>query len=627
MPRLEDKYYWRADDIPQKLQPFYQGYSKVSGHKLLGELSGTVYMKSNREYGHYGIATVDKYGKIHVNPYIQITSDEWAYVLAHCLLHLAFGHFDDAKIPKDDFNNFNSELWNKACDIYITRFLYDIDFGTPLTDDPADFYSIKLNDEAKIYEHLVYLNENVSDNSVLNKSDLNKKSSYSIYGTNGDQKDMLGLDKPIVYKNGEHNQFIEDFSLAINRSVSNAVHFAGGYDNFKEDSVIKKASNWFLTHYPLLGGLASSFKIIENPDMCYKYEIHIAAVDISAGEIYVNTSANLTEEEWKFVLAHEYLHAGLSHHKRCLGRNKYLWNVACDYVINDWLIEMQIGKMPEEGLLFDKDLHGYSAEAIYDIIIKEMRKSKKHATFRGFGHGDIMTDNVKGFASNIHAKGITLDEFFKNALKEGLDFHNSNNRGYLPAGLIEEIKALSTPPIPWEVELGNWFDINFPPLEKHRTYARPSRRQGATPDIPRPRYVLMEEDKLSRTFGVVIDTSGSMSTKQIGLALGAIASYAVSKDVPLVRVVFCDADAYDAGYMTPYDVAGKVKIIGRGGTILQPAITLLEKAKDFPKDGPILIITDGYIENRISIHIEHAYLLPKGNKLPFNPKGKVFYFK
>ncbi len=23
----------------------------------------------------------------------------------------------------------------------------------------------------------------------------------------------------------------------------------------------------------------------------------------------------------------------------------------------------------------------------------------------------------------------------------------------------------------------------------------------------------------------------------------------------------------------------------------------------------------------------HAYLLPKGNKLPFHPKGKVFYFE
>lgn len=75
-------------------------------------------------------------------------------------------------------------------------------------------------------------------------------------------------------------------------------------------------------------------------------------------------------------------------------------------------------------------------------------------------------------------KGVSLDEFFKSALREGLDFQVANGRGYLPAGLVEEIRALSMPVIPWDVELARWFDDQFPPLEKHRTYARPSRRQG-----------------------------------------------------------------------------------------------------------------------------------------------------
>ena len=129
----------------------------------------------------------------------------------------------------------------------------------------------------------------------------------------------------------------------------------------------------------------------------------------------------------------------------------------------------------------------------------------------------------------------------------------------------------------------------------------------------------------SRTFGVVIDTSGSMSSAQIGLALGAIASYAVSKDVPFVRIIFCDAQATDAGYLAPEEIAGRVEITGRGGTILQPGIDALEKAKDFPVTGPILVITDGYIEDNLKIKREHAFLIPNGNKLPFRANGKVFY--
>ena len=43
-----------------------------------------------------------------------------------------------------------------------------------------------------------------------------------------------------------------------------------------------------------------------------------------------------------------------------------------------------------------------------------------------------------------------------------------------------------------------------------------------------------------------------------------------------------------------------ILVTGGGGTILQPAINLLEKSKDFPSNGPILIITDGFIENKLN---------------------------
>lgn len=618
MPYLHKNYYYKEETIPVREQIFLQGYSQLEAHPLLQHLNGDVYLKGKHTSGKGSAAAVEKSGKVYINTYAKLNANEWAYVLAHCLLHLAFGHFDEENIPYDQEGNFNKKLWNKACDIYIARFLEDIQFGEPLHPDPAHSYTIKLDNERKIYQHLIYLGD---------------KGDKQEYGTNSeDLLDMIGIEHPVVYKDNTSNPYSLHFSMSIAHSVTNAVNTAGGHnplDLQAKDTPVMNAAQWFLTHYPLLGGIASSFKVIEDYELCLKYEIHIAAVDASIGEIYVNPAANLSKEEWKFVLAHEFLHAGLAHHKRCLGRDKYLWNVACDYVINDWLLEMKVGSMPEEGLLYDKELHGLSAEAIYDKIVKEMRKFKKHATFRGYGHGDIMADHgpsFGGLGKGMEHKGISLDEFFKNALREGFDFYNTNTRGYLPAGLVAEIRALSMPPIPWEVELGKWFDEQFPPLEKHRSYARPSRRQGSTPDIPRPRYTLQEQDMENRTFGVVVDTSGSMSANQIGLALGAIASYAISKEVPFVRVVFCDADAYDAGYMSPEDIAGRVKVTGGGGTILQPGVTLIEKTKDFPSNGPILIITDGFIEERLHITREHAYLLPKGHRLPFVPKGKVFYF-
>lgn len=344
-------------------------------------------------------------------------------------------------------------------------------------------------------------------------------------------------------------------------------------------------------------------------------------VDAEAQEIYLNPFAGLGEEECRFVMAHELLHAGLRHHARRQGRDPYLWNVAADYVINQWLVEMGMGELPRMGVLLDPDLKGLSAEAVYDRITTDLRRYRKLVTLRGVGIGDIL-DRGHGDWWERGA-GVTLDELYRSALSQGLHYHQEGGRGLLPAGLVAEIQALHMPAIPWEVELAEWFDERFAPIERYRTYARPSRRQATTPTIPRPRWTIRPESLAHRTFGVVLDTSGSMPNQLLGKALGTVASYAIARDVPSVRLVFCDADAYDAGYVAPEEIAGRVRIRGRGGTVLQPGVDLLESAPDFPSDGPILLITDGWCD-RVKIRREHAILIPSGATLPFVPRGRVF---
>jgi predicted metal-dependent peptidase len=97
----------------------------------------------------------------------------------------------------------------------------------------------------------------------------------------------------------------------------------------------------------------------------------------------------------------------------------------------------------------------------------------------------------------------------------------------------------------------------------------------------------------------------------------------MAHEVPMVRVVFCDAAPYDEGYIPPESIADCVNVKGRGGTVLQPAIDLLDKSKDFPKDCPILVITDGRCD-RLVIRRPHAFLLPRSGRLPFIPLGPVF---
>ena len=56
-----------------------------------------------------------------------------------------------------------------------------------------------------------------------------------------------------------------------------------------------------------------------------------------------------------------------------------------------------------------------------------------------------------------------------------------------------------------------------------------------------------------------------------------------------------------------------------------PGIELLQDADDFPKDAPLLIITDGDCDRLTLYGRDHAYLIPRGRTLPFSPKGPVFY--
>ena len=548
-----------------------------------------------------GWAVVTTNGYLHVHPKRRGEPAEWVYVLAHCLLHLGFGHLRGHPRARE---------WNAACDCFLARFLGDLKLGRP----PADMQistDFPARSEERLYE--IFCAHGIPEH-------------WRDAGTAGPgQPDMLFASKERTLWGRDVN-WPECFATGLTQAVTTAVNVAGGLGGFDRPAnenltPARRARGWFVSSFPLLGALAAAFEIIEDPLVCARMQISVAAVDIAAKEIFINPAAGLDEYEARFVMAHELLHVGLRHDVRRLGRDPYLWNVACDYVVNGWLVEMGVGELPKLGALYDPELQGLSAEALYDHIVTDLRRFRKLATLRGLGACDMLERGAPDWWQL--GDGVALDEFFRNCLSQGLVYHEQGGRGWLPAGLVEEIRALHQPPVPWDVQLAQWFASHFSPLEKRRTYARASRRQSATPDIPRPLWVPAHGAEDGRTYGVVLDTSGSMDRGLLARALGAVASYSIAREVPRVRVVFCDAATYDQGYLPPEAIADRVKVKGRGGTILQPAIDLLERAEDFPPDGPLLIITDGFCD-RLRIRRAHAFLLPQGRTLPFVPKGPVF---
>ena len=541
-------------------------------------------------------AWVDSNGELYANSHRRASAQEWAYVVAHCLLHLALGHIREDRA--------GDLAWNAACDCVTARYLSDLRIGTP----PGEL-SAPLPPNTREEESLYLWLKEHSDSAYFHFSTMS-----------GGRPDLVWEPIRSNWWQGPTN-WRQLFAESLREALRSAVDYAGGVTTVpgtqKKMGPIQRAQEWFLSSYPLLGGVASGFRLIDDPLTVQRMNIPVAAISIQMREIYVNPAASLTEEEWRFVLAHEYLHAALCHEARLEKRDPELWNVACDYVINQWLRDMGVGSMPE-GLLYDPELQGLSAESIYDRLATNLRK------YRRMAQHDILFGTPGWTGSKDF---VDLDAWCRGAIQRGLDYHQTHERGYLPQGLVEEIRALSQPPIPWDVKLARWFDQRFEPLEKRRTYARLSRRQSSTPDIPRPSWHQEEAAQAGRTFGVLLDTSGSMDRSLLAAALGSIASYSAARDVKQVRVVFCDAAPYDQGYMEASDIAGSVKVRGRGGTVLQPGIELLEQAPDFPKGAPVLIITDGDCDRLILHGRDHAFLIPRGRSLPFPPKGPVFYLE
>ncbi len=537
------------------------------------------------------------------------TAEEWQYILAHQLAHLALNHAARGAGRE-------RVAWNIAACAAADDLVRTLRLGTAPPNYVAD-HSFASRDEEDIYEQIL----------------IDPKLAPSLRTFAGEGRhDMVETQfKASSYQfkvSGKRPGYDILFAEGIRWAVQRAVETASDLQTSERPNrwqTLEQARQWVMNHLPLLGALAVQIRVITDAALCTRMDIEVAAVNGTLGEMYFRPDRGLTQSEVLFVYVHELLHVALLHGSRLQGRNPEIWNIACDFVINGWLIEMGVGRPPQMGLLYDPRLQNRSAEEVYDLLIVDRKRCRGLRGLRG-KLGDIL---YGAGALAIHRPDVTtMDDIVRRCMAAGMACQ-AMGRGLIPAGLLEEIKSLFTAPVPWDVELARWMDAHVPMLrDPLRTYARASRRQSSTPDIPRPARYIPQEWKDACTFGVVMDTSGSMDRETLGRALGAIASYSEARGVPTVRLVMCDASPYDSGMVAPTELRGIYPVIGRGGTALQPAINLLLALGDFPRAAPIMIITDGWCEEELLVPRDHCFVLPRKTyaegAMPLRTSAPVF---
>lgn len=157
------------------------------------------------------------------------------------------------------------------------------------------------------------------------------------------------------------------------------------------------------------------------------------------------------------------------------------------------------------------------------------------------------------------------------------------DRGTVPADWEAWADAMLVKKIPWDAWLGRRLRTTLGTAAGRVDYSYRRRARRPHPDVILPGLV-----KPTLKVSVVVDTSGSMSDEELGMALGTIADMLGSIGVTEgLQVYSCDAAVHTSQRVFN---AKRVELTGRGGTDMRVGIeAALEK-----RCSAIVVITDGY---------------------------------
>ena len=155
-----------------------------------------------------------------------------------------------------------------------------------------------------------------------------------------------------------------------------------------------------LVKYPFFGSVVANSNFIAEP------AIETAGTDGTTIYYNPNFIESITNEEQTFVFAHEICHIAFNHIFRSEGKDKELWNIATDSIINAFL--KQDGLPMVEGVVDIPEAINYDAEEMYKKLLEEKKQQKQ----QDVGHDThSMWDNaIKKKRQEQQSQSQQLDE-------------------------------------------------------------------------------------------------------------------------------------------------------------------------------------------------------------------------
>jgi predicted metal-dependent peptidase len=337
---------------------------------------------------------------------------------------------------------------------------------------------------------------------------------------------------------------------------------------------------------PFFGNLATRLKLENADEWC-----PTAATD--GRKFYYNSEFinKMPQKQIEFLMGHEVLHCVYDHMGRRGDREPRVWNIADDYCVNQDLLDQRIGEKIPVGL-FDSKYRGWSAEEVYDDLMKNAKKISiddlekmlldEHLDGEGDdGEGDKEGKGGRPKLSEEEKKQI------RDEIKEAvMAAAQTVGAGNLPSGVKRLIKDLTAPQLDWRTLLQQQIQST---MRTDYTWARASRK-GWDMDAVMPGSDWDKEIDIC----VTVDASGSMSDGMLRDILSEVKGIMESYTSFRLHLWSFDTDVYNATVFTPenLDEIMDWEVGGGGGTSFECNWEFMRDNDIVPKK--FVMFTDGY---------------------------------
>ena len=348
-----------------------------------------------------------------------------------------------------------------------------------------------------------------------------------------------------------------------------------------------KARTELVLRYPFFGKLALGLELIESD------QFDTMAVD--GQRIYYNKDfvKKITHKETVGVIAHEVLHVVFKHHLRRNNRDKYFWNVAGDYVINDVLFED--GFVLPEGGLYDSKYSGWSTEKVYDDVYKQKDDPDSPFYMNGDQEGDDEGKSMPSMCGEVidavNDNGDALSDADKKELEREISVsvlqavQSAKGIGDKGGAFTKMINSYKEDKVDWEDVLANHMLDNLVPSDYN--FNNPNRRF-----IYQDMYLPSVETEPNQNIAIAIDTSGSIYEDTKAMFLDAINNIIDVGKPAKISLLYCDNHIQE---VKTFHKGEKITLdhLWGGGTDYEPVFKYIDKELD--NDISYLVyLTDGY---------------------------------